>query len=225
MLNEKAQVIYRYIRERIGDGYAPTVREICAALDIRSTSTVHRYINLLVDEGLLDKMDNQNRAIRLHGSSARNVPLIGTVTAGMPITAIENIEDYLSYIPDRHFTGELFALKIRGESMIKAGILDGDIVIVEQCSTVENGEIAVAMVRDLRPDVVLMDLAMPAMDASSPSEVPSPSLSELWGSVPQSASSLFVSPSPSGSASGSLFGLPSSSLLTRGEKPFLNSHP
>ena len=148
MLNEKAQVIYRYIRERIGDGYAPTVREICAALDIRSTSTVHRYINLLVDEGLLDKMDNQNRAIRLHGSSARNVPLIGTVTAGMPITAIENIEDYLSYIPDRHFTGELFALKIRGESMIKAGILDGDIVIVEQCSTVENGEIAVVMVHD-----------------------------------------------------------------------------
>ena len=148
MLNEKAQMIYRYIRERIDDGYAPTVREICAALDIRSTSTVHRYINLLVDEGLLDKMDNQNRAIRLHGSSARNVPLIGTVTAGMPITAIENIEDYLSYIPDRHFTGELFALKIRGESMIKAGILDGDIVIVEQCSTVENGEIAVVMVHD-----------------------------------------------------------------------------
>ena len=145
MLNEKAQMIYRYIRERIDDGYAPTVREICAALDIRSTSTVHRYINLLVDEGLLDKMDNQ---IRLHGSSARNVPLIGTVTAGMPITAIENIEDYLSYIPDRHFTGELFALKIRGESMIKAGILDGDIVIVEQCSTVENGEIAVVMVHD-----------------------------------------------------------------------------
>ena len=148
MLNEKAQMIYRYIRERIDDGYAPTVREICAALDIRSTSTVHRYINLLVDEGLLDKMDNQNRAIRLHGSSARNVPLIGTVTAGMPITAIENIEDYLSYIPDRHFTGELFALKIRGESMIKAGILDGDIVIVEQCSTVENGEIAGVMVHD-----------------------------------------------------------------------------
>ncbi|MBR5722280.1 MAG: transcriptional repressor LexA [Oscillospiraceae bacterium] len=148
MLNEKAQMIYRYIRERIDDGYAPTVREICAALDIRSTSTVHRYINLLVDEGMLDKMDNQNRAIRLHGSSARNVPLIGTVTAGMPITAIENIEDYLSYIPDRHFTGELFALKIRGESMIKAGILDGDIVIVEQCSTVENGEIAVVMVHD-----------------------------------------------------------------------------
>ena len=73
MLNEKAQMIYRYIRDRIDEDYAPTVREICEALDIRSTSTVHRYINMLVDEGLLDKRDNQNRAIRLHGSTVRNV--------------------------------------------------------------------------------------------------------------------------------------------------------
>lgn len=146
MLNEKAQLIYQYIRDRIDDGYAPTVREICAALDIRSTSTVHRYINLLVEEGLLDKMDKQNRAIRLHGSSARNVPVVGTVTAGQPITAIENIEDYLSYVPDRRYSGELFALRVRGESMINAGILDGDIVIVEQCDVAENGEIAVVLV-------------------------------------------------------------------------------
>lgn len=146
MLNEKAQLIYQYIRERIDDGFAPTVREICAALDIRSTSTVHRYINLLVEEGLLDKMDKQNRAIRLHGSSARNVPVVGTVTAGQPITAIENIEDYLSYVPDRRYSGELFALRVRGESMINAGILDGDIVIVEQCDVAENGEIVVALV-------------------------------------------------------------------------------
>ena len=66
MLNEQAKAIYAYIRERIGDGYAPTVREICAALDIRSTSTVHRYINILVDEGLLDKMDNQNQRFHNH---------------------------------------------------------------------------------------------------------------------------------------------------------------
>lgn len=148
MLNQKAQAIYRYIRSRIDDGYAPTVREICSALDIRSTSTVHRYINLLVEEGLLDKMDKQNRAIRLHGCTALNVPLVGTVTAGQPITAIENIDNYLSYVPDRNYAGELFALRIRGESMINAGILDGDIVIVEQCSKVENGEIAVVLVND-----------------------------------------------------------------------------
>ncbi len=148
MLNEKAKTIYRYIRSRIDDGYAPTVREICSALQIGSTSTVHRYINLLVEEGLLDKMDNQNRAIRLHGSNVRTVPLVGTVTAGVPITAIENIEDHISYVPDRRYNGELFALRIRGESMINAGIYDGDIVIVEQCETVENGEIAVVMVND-----------------------------------------------------------------------------
>ncbi len=146
MLNEKAREIYKYIRTRIDDGYAPTVREICAALGIRSTSTAHRYINLLVEEGYLDKMDNQNRAIRLHGKTAINVPLVGTVTAGQPITAIENITDYISYVPDRRYQGELFSLRIRGESMIKAGIMDGDLVVVEQCETVENGEIAVVLV-------------------------------------------------------------------------------
>jgi len=148
MLNPKATAIYNYILERINEGYAPTVREICTALDIRSTSTVHRYIKTLVDEGMLDKMDKQNRAIRLHGMSSRNVPLIGTVTAGQPITAIENIEDYISYVPDKHYSGSLFALRIRGESMIKAGILNQDIVIVEQCEVVENGEIAVVLVND-----------------------------------------------------------------------------
>lgn len=146
MLNERAQEIYRYIRERIEDGYAPTVREICTALGIGSTSTVHKYINLLVEHGYLDKMDNQNRAIRLHGRGMMKVPLIGTVTAGQPITAIENITDYLSFAPERHFDGELFALNVRGESMINAGILDGDIVIVEQCQTVYNGEIAVVLI-------------------------------------------------------------------------------
>ena len=146
MLNEKAKEIYKYIQSRIDDGYAPTVREICSALGIRSTSTVHRYIRLLVSEGYLDKMDNQNRAIKLHGRSAVKVPLVGTVTAGMPITAIENITDYLSFMPEKHYSGELFALNVRGESMIDAGILDGDIVIVEQCETAYNGEIVVVMV-------------------------------------------------------------------------------
>ncbi len=145
MLNEKARRIYAYIRSRIDEGYAPTVREICAALEIRSTSTVHRYINLLVDEGLLDKMDNQNRAIRLHGAGARKVPLISTVTPGTPVTAIENISDYISYAPDRTHEGELFALHVSGNAMIRAGILDGDIVIVEQCDTAKNGEIVVVL--------------------------------------------------------------------------------
>ncbi|MBQ3939663.1 MAG: transcriptional repressor LexA [Oscillospiraceae bacterium] len=146
MLNEKAKQIYRFICDRLEGGYAPTVREICAGLGIRSTSTVHKYINLLVADGYLEKMDNQNRAIKLRGSNAVRVPLLGTVTAGQPITAIENITDYLSYVPDKHYSGQLFALNVRGESMINAGIFDGDIVIVEQCETADNGEIVVAMV-------------------------------------------------------------------------------
>ena len=148
MLNEKAMQIYKFIRGRIDSGYAPTVREICTALEIKSTSTAHRYIKMLVDEGLLDKMDGSNRAIRLHGHSAQNVPLVGTVTAGVPITAIENITEYISYVPNKHHEGQLFALKVRGESMINAGILDGDTVIVEQCCTVENGEITVVLVNE-----------------------------------------------------------------------------
>ena len=146
MLNEKAMEIYNYIRGRIDEGYAPTVREICRDLQIRSTSTVHRYINLLVEAGKLEKMDNQNRAIRLCGRGSRTVPLVGTVTAGVPITAVENITAHLSYTPEHRYDGELFALHVRGESMIDAGILDGDIVIVEQRETAENGEIVVALV-------------------------------------------------------------------------------
>ncbi len=148
MLNDTARAVYRYICQRIDEGYPPTIREICSALGIRSTSTVHRYINRLAEEGYLEKMDNQNRAIRLKGKSSVNVPLVGTVTAGMPITAIENITAYLPYVPERHISGELFALKIRGESMINAGICDGDIVIVEQRSTARNGDIIVALVND-----------------------------------------------------------------------------
>lgn len=148
MLNEKAKEIYAYIRSRIEEGYAPSIREICNALNIASTSTVHRYVNQLVEAGYLDKMDKQNRAIRLHGSASLKVPLVGTVTAGQPITAIENIASYISYVPEKHHSGELFALHVRGESMINAGILDGDIVIVEQCETAENGEIVVALVND-----------------------------------------------------------------------------
>lgn len=146
MLNEKARRIYDFIQQRIESGYAPTIREVCGALGIKSTSTVHRYISMLVEEGLLDKIDNQNRAIRLHTKSGQKVPLVGTVTAGQPITAIENIEGYLPYVPAHHHSNPLFALHVRGESMINAGILDGDVVIVEQCETAENGEIVVALV-------------------------------------------------------------------------------
>ena len=147
-LSENEKRVFEYIKQRLEDGYPPTVREICSEFGFKSTSTAHRYIASLTEKGLLEKASNQNRAIKLVGSNGVKVPLVGTVTAGQPITAIEEITDYLSFQPERHYTNPLFALKVRGESMINAAILDGDIVIVEQVPVAENGEIVVALVEN-----------------------------------------------------------------------------
>ena len=147
MLNQKAQDIYEYIRDSINNGYPPTVREICGAVGISSTSTVHKYINLLIDEGYLEKTDGCNRAIKIANSrSSIAVPLVGEVAAGQPILASENITEYINFEPDRNYQGELFALKVKGESMINIGIYNGDTVIVEKTSHAENGEVAVVLV-------------------------------------------------------------------------------
>ncbi len=147
MLNEKAMEIYSYIKDSIENGFPPTIREICNALNIKSTSTVHKYINLLAQEGYIEKMDNHNRALRIKGAEgAMNIPVVGNVAAGIPITAIENITDYVSFTGDRSYSGELFALKVKGDSMINVGIYDGDLIVVEQTDYAENGEIVVALV-------------------------------------------------------------------------------
>lgn len=144
-MNDKKRRVFEYIKERIEDGIAPTVREICADLNIRSTSTAARYVNALVEEGYLEKFDG-NRAIKLAGKSSTKIPLVGTITAGQPITAVEDITDYVNFDKNKNYTGELFALKVRGESMINAAILDGDIVVIEKTSVARNGEIVAAMV-------------------------------------------------------------------------------
>lgn len=145
-MNDKEKRVFEYVKERIEDGFAPSIREICAALGIRSTSTAARYVNNLAAEGYLEKVDGCNRAIKLAGKGAVKIPLVGTITAGQPITAVEDITDYINFHEQKNYTGELFALKVRGESMINAAILDGDIVVVEKCSTARNGEIVAAMV-------------------------------------------------------------------------------
>ena len=147
-LSENEKRVFEYIKQRLDGGYPPTVREICSEFGFRSTSTAHRYIASLTEKGLLEKASNQNRAIKLVGSAGVKVPLVGTVTAGQPITAIEEITDYLSFQPERNYTNPLFALKVRGDSMINAAILDGDTVIVEQVPVAENGEIVVALVEN-----------------------------------------------------------------------------
>lgn len=146
-LNERDRKIYEFTVERIGQGCPPTVREICRELNIKSTSTIHRSLEKLVEEGFLEKQGtNLNRSVRLAGDNALKVPVIGTVTAGQPITAIEDITGFISFTPNKNYSGKLFALRVRGESMINAAILDGDTVIVEQTQYAENGQIVVALV-------------------------------------------------------------------------------
>ncbi|MCM1269936.1 MAG: transcriptional repressor LexA [Ruminococcus flavefaciens] len=146
MLKEKEIAVFNYIKSRLSDGISPSVREIMDYMGFKSTSTAHRYIETLVNEGLIEKSGNLNRTLRLPGSGAASVPIIGTVTAGQPITAYQDITGYVGFEADSYDPNDLFALKIRGESMINAGILDGDIVIVKRDSYAENGDIVVAFI-------------------------------------------------------------------------------
>jgi len=140
--------VYRYIVARIEGGSAPSVREICADLRIKSTSTVHGDLRVLADKGLILLTDGLNRAIRLPGGGSVSVPLVGAVAAGVPILALENIEQYIPVGVDISRGRELFALRVRGESMIEAAILPDDIVIVEKTQTARNGQIVVALIDD-----------------------------------------------------------------------------
>ena len=141
--------IYDYLREVIPQqGYAPSVREICEAVGLKSPSTVHFHLKRLQERGLIEKGDGKGRAIVLAGERERGrIPVVGTVAAGAPILAQECIEDYLTFDCGGR-EDEYFALRVRGESMLKAGILPGDLVVVRRQRTAENGEIVVAMIED-----------------------------------------------------------------------------
>lgn len=150
---ENQQKILDFIRSEIETkGYPPSVREICAAVGLRSTSSVHMHLTQLEKKGLVRRDATKPRALELLDSplsKARTVPLVGKVTAGQPILAIENIEDQLIIPNDlASMDTELFALRVQGESMIEAGILDGDIVIVHSQERAENGDIVVALIGD-----------------------------------------------------------------------------
>ena len=148
--SENRQKILDFIKSEIDlKGYPPSVREICAAVGLKSTSTVHAHLNQLEKQGLIRRDSTKPRALEvLDGSHqrGRSVPLVGRVTAGQPILAIENIEDYIMLPQNMVGSDELYCLRVQGESMIEAGILDGDIVVLRQQDTAENGEIVVAMV-------------------------------------------------------------------------------
>ncbi len=132
-------------------GYSPSVRDIQRQIGIRSTATVYSYIEKLVEKGYLKKDANKSRSLRPDvGAPTYRVPLLGKVTAGAPILAVESHEETVSFCTDgrRFAPGELFALRVSGKSMIEAGIMDGDIVVVLRTPTASNGEIVVALIDD-----------------------------------------------------------------------------
>lgn len=147
---EKSAKMLEYIREfTTKNGYAPSVREISAALGIKSTSTVFYYINKLADQGLLEKATGKNRALSVIGVKNQvSVPVLGQVAAGKPILALENVEGYVSVEARLAKGAELFALNVKGDSMIECGIYNGDTVIVRKQPNAQNGEIVVAMIED-----------------------------------------------------------------------------
>ncbi|MCD7828612.1 MAG: transcriptional repressor LexA [Clostridiales bacterium] len=150
-LNPTQRKIYEYLAERSQQGVPPSIREICDAVGLKSTSSVQANLIALEKAGYIERDPMHKRSIRLVGADSERitrVPLLGTVTAGLPILAVEQIEGYISYSGPVSSDKMLFALRVRGESMINKGILDGDIVIVEKTSFAENGDIVVALIED-----------------------------------------------------------------------------
>ncbi len=154
-LGGKQKKVYQYIKSYTEEhGYPPSVREICAAVGLKSTSTVHGHISRLKKKGLLKRDPAKPRAIEILDEDnearqkAMTVPVIGKVTAGQPILAYENVEEYIplpaSFVRDEHS----FVLRVCGESMINAGIFDGDFVVVRQQNYADDGDIIVALIEE-----------------------------------------------------------------------------
>lgn len=148
-LSEKQRLVFEFIKERMAvRGAPPTVREIGEAVGLKSTSSVQYNLNVLEEAGYIVRDPLLKRSIRIAGAAEKvnQIPLVGTVTAGMPILANEQVEEYIAL---SGISGSsLFALHVKGDSMFNAGIYDGDIVIVERVPVVDNGEIVVALIDD-----------------------------------------------------------------------------
>ena len=155
-ISDKQKEILEYMKQEIlNKGYPPTVRDICEAVKLKSTSSVHSHLETLEKNGYIRRDPTKPRAIEIIDENFNltrremvNVPLVGRVAAGEPILAVENIESYFP-IPAEYMPNvESFMLKVKGESMINAGIFDGDQILVEKASTARNGDMVVALVDD-----------------------------------------------------------------------------
>ena len=164
-LSKREKSILKYIEKQISaNGYPPSVREIGKAVGLKSTATVHGYLTKLQEKGYIKKEDQKGRTLKLlkggladnkkqdkslyTGKELVDVPVIGKITAGEPILAVENITDTFPIPIDFVGNSESFMLTVRGESMIEAGILDGDYILVKKQNTANNGQIVVALIED-----------------------------------------------------------------------------
>jgi repressor LexA len=150
-LTGKQKRVFEFIRKRIAENLPPTIREIAKNLGFSSTGTVRDYLDALEKKGYLKRSRNLSRAIELAGSSFPGIPIIASIAAGKPNLAYEDIQGYLN--PDDLFLGRLeqddvFALKVKGESMVEAGIIDGDIAIIKKQKTAQAGEVIAALVEN-----------------------------------------------------------------------------
>lgn len=148
-MNERLERVYKFMVDYIDEnGFSPSVREICAALGIKSTATAYSYIEKLREKGYLNKSPLKKRTIvPAMKTEFKSIPIIGTVRAGTPILAVENLDGYIP-LPAGFDSDESFALKVSGDSMINAGIYDKDVIIVQECRNAEDGEIIVALIDD-----------------------------------------------------------------------------
>lgn len=155
-ISAKQKEILEFVKQSIlNRGYPPAVREICEAVHLKSTSSVHSHLETLEKNGYIRRDPTKPRAIEIIDDSFNltrrelvNVPIIGTVTAGQPILAVENIEGYFPIMPEFVHNRQTFMLNVVGDSMVNAGIFSGDYILVEEARTAANGDIIVALVDD-----------------------------------------------------------------------------
>lgn len=145
-MSDKKREVFQYLVENSFES-PPSVRELCEALAVKSTSSMHRMLHELENEGLITIAAGKRRNISIaKDGNAVSVPLLGTVAAGLPILAQESIEGFVTFDSPRRDNSNLFALRVRGDSMIDAGILDGDVIVAKQTPVADNGEIVVALI-------------------------------------------------------------------------------
>jgi repressor LexA len=158
-MSNKAEEILEFINFTLkNDGYSPSVREICEAVNLKSTSTVQYHLNKLEKKGVINKSDGKSRSLHLNNSISefRSVPIVGEIAAGLPLSAEENQIGELPY-PESNFNDSLIALKVNGDSMIDAGIHDGDLVVVDKSKEPLDGDIGAFLVYDTEATVKYID--------------------------------------------------------------------